>query len=140
VYLAGEHGGERGRVGGPRVRRGAGVLLRLLPQQLQVLRADELPHGRYGEIAVELADELDGRPGQLLVAGAAGGQTEGVGQPGVLIRAGRQVVFHDRWHAGRAAVAVRVPVQAADRLGQAVRAGDVGDADPDPGGAADPGA
>ena len=51
--------------------RGAGVLLCLLPQQRQILRADELPHGRHGEIAVELADELDGQPGQFLVAGAA---------------------------------------------------------------------
>src|SRR5215475_5538449 len=47
VQFAREHGGERGRVGGPRVRRGAGVLLCLLSQQLQILRADELPHGRH---------------------------------------------------------------------------------------------
>ncbi len=58
----------------------------LLPQQLQILRADELPHGRHVQIAVELADELDGQPGQFLVAGAARRYAEGVRQPGVLVQ------------------------------------------------------
>ena len=68
THFAGEHGGEGRCVGGPRIRWAAGVLLCLLPQKLQIFSANELPHGRHVQIAVELADEFDG-PQRRLGAG-----------------------------------------------------------------------
>jgi hypothetical protein len=62
--FGGEHVPERGGAHGARVRRHGRVLLGLLPQQVEVGRAQQPGHRRDAEIAVELPDEADRQAAQ----------------------------------------------------------------------------